>query len=151
MTAGVCHTMAIWYHSQICTISTRYIHVQDGHVCPCYEHMSQAQYHYLHHLLQFVASYSAVMAANFSTVFASMAVLYWKVFRRIRRMRKTQGKHTGTFADHRAMLSPFQFTEQNETTPLFGATQAMILEGQKDAKKRVFLFLVVFLITGIMC
>ena len=39
--------------------------------------------------------------------------------------------------------------ERNENTPLFGATQAMILEGQNDAKKRVFLFLSIFFLTGI--
>ena len=38
----------------------------------------------------------------------------------------------------------------NENRPLFGATQAMILEGQKDAKKRIFLFVSIFIITGVM-
>ena len=38
--------------------------------------------------------------------------------------------------------------ENNENTPLYGATQAMILAGQKDAKKRVFLFFAVYVITG---
>ena len=38
--------------------------------------------------------------------------------------------------------------ENNENTPLYGATLAMILAGQKDAKKRVFLFFSIYFITG---
>ncbi|CAI8027914.1 hypothetical protein GBAR_LOCUS15900 [Geodia barretti] len=38
----------------------------------------------------------------------------------------------------------------SENTPLYGATRAMILAGQKDAKKRVFLFLTIYVITGFM-
>ena len=109
----------------------------------------QAQHQYLHHLHYFITSYAAVIIANFSIVFASMAVLYWKVFRRIRHMRKTQGKiinaHLPILVHHSCTC---HHSEQNETTPLYGATQAMILEGQKDAKKRVLLFLTVFSITG---
>ena len=40
--------------------------------------------------------------------------------------------------------------ENNENTPLYGATRAMILEGHKDAKKRVFLFFLVYIFTGFM-
>ena len=42
------------------------------------------------------------------------------------------------------------FAENNENSPLYGATQAMILAGQKDAKKRVFFFFVVYIISGAM-
>ena len=42
------------------------------------------------------------------------------------------------------------FVENNENTALYGANQAMILAGQKDAKKRVFLFFAVYIITGAM-
>ena len=110
----------------------------------------QGQYRYVHHLHFFITSYAIVIIANFFTVFACMAVLYWKVFRRIRRMRKTQGKLMiiSTFAYSYHCSYTCHQSEQNETTPLYGATQAMILEGQKDAKKRVFLFLTVFFITG---
>ena len=41
-------------------------------------------------------------------------------------------------------------SENNETTHLYGATRAMILEGHKDAKKRVLLFFLVYVITGTM-
>ena len=41
------------------------------------------------------------------------------------------------------------FPERNQNRPLFGATQAMILRGQKDAEKRVGLFLSIFFITGV--
>ncbi|CAI8027916.1 hypothetical protein GBAR_LOCUS15900 [Geodia barretti] len=59
-----------------------------------------------------------------------MAVIYYKVLRQIKRMMLTQGN--------------------SENTPLYGATRAMILAGQKDAKKRVFLFLTIYVITGFM-
>ena len=121
----------------------------------------QAQHQYLHHLHYFIGSYATVITANFSTVFVCMVILYWKIFHRIRRMRKTQGKHkhiclylnidVAIISLCTAVISPYQFTEQNETMPLFGATQTVILEGQKAAKKRVFLFLAVFFITGCMC
>ena len=46
----------------------------------------------------------------------------------------------------------FSFVSENinENTPLYGATQAMILAGHKDAKKRVLLFFSVYVITGAM-
>ena len=43
----------------------------------------------------------------------------------------------------------FDLSENNESTPLYGATRAMILAGQKDAKKRVFLFFSIFFVVGI--
>ena len=76
-------------------------HVQDGQMC---HDCLQGQHRYVHHLHLFVATYTAVIIANFSTVFACMAVLYWKVFRRIRRMTKTQGKFISTVAYFNASL-----------------------------------------------
>ena len=38
--------------------------------------------------------------------------------------------------------------EQNRNTALYGATLAMILAGQKDAKKRVFLFFTIYVLSG---
>ena len=43
----------------------------------------------------------------------------------------------------------FDLSENNESTPLYGATRAMILAGQKDAKKRVFLFFSIFFVVGL--
>ncbi|CAI8022378.1 hypothetical protein GBAR_LOCUS13152 [Geodia barretti] len=83
---------------------------------------------YLLHLHYFIVSYAAVLISNFVIVLSCMAVTYYKIFRRIKRMIVTQ--------------------ENNENTPLYGATRAMILAGQKDAKKRVFLFFSVFFVTG---
>ena len=40
-------------------------------------------------------------------------------------------------------------SENTENTPLYGATRAMILAGQKDAKKRVFLFFSIFFVVGL--
>ncbi|CAI8022377.1 hypothetical protein GBAR_LOCUS13152 [Geodia barretti] len=83
---------------------------------------------YLQQLHYFIASYATVLTVNFVVVLCCMAVTYYKIFRRIKRMILTQ--------------------ENNENTPLYGATRAMILAGQKDAKKRVFLFFSVFFVTG---
>ena len=38
--------------------------------------------------------------------------------------------------------------EQNRNTTLYGATLAMILAGQKDAKKQVLLFFSVYILSG---
>ena len=43
----------------------------------------------------------------------------------------------------------YDLSENNENTPLYGATRAMILAGHKDAKKRVFLFFSIFFAVGI--
>ncbi|CAI8022381.1 hypothetical protein GBAR_LOCUS13152 [Geodia barretti] len=83
---------------------------------------------YLQQLHYFIASYATVLTVNFVVVLCCMGVTYYKIFRRIKRMILTQ--------------------ENNENTPLYGATRAMILAGQKDAKKRVFLFFSVFFVTG---
>jgi hypothetical protein len=85
---------------------------------------------YLHHLHYYVTAYSAVIVANFTTVFCCMAVIYLKAFCRIRRMILTK--------------------KNNENTPLNGATQAMILAAHKDAKKRVLIFFSVYFISGAM-
>ncbi|CAI8027918.1 hypothetical protein GBAR_LOCUS15900 [Geodia barretti] len=85
---------------------------------------------YLHHLHYLLTFYSALLILNFATVLCCMAVIYYKVLRQIKRMMLTQGN--------------------SENTPLYGATRAMILAGQKDAKKRVFLFLTIYVITGFM-
>ena len=39
--------------------------------------------------------------------------------------------------------------ERNEHSTAYRATQAMILEGQYDARKRVFLFISIYFVTGI--
>ena len=42
-----------------------------------------------------------------------------------------------------------QYAEQNRATHnLYGATEALIIRGQSQAKKRVVLFLTVFVVTG---
>ena len=46
---------------------------------------------YFAHLYHFVTSYGAVLIANFSVVFMTMAIIYYKVFCRIRNMIKAQG------------------------------------------------------------
>jgi hypothetical protein len=66
---------------------------------------------------------------NFAVVFLSMALSYCKVLHHIKRMRLRQ--------------------ERNERSAAYRATQAMILEGQYDAKKRVFLFISIYFVTGI--
>ena len=48
------------------------------------------------------------------------------------------------------IISCIFISENNENTPLYGATQAMILAGHKDAKKRVLLFFSIYVITGTM-
>ena len=45
--------------------------------------------------------------------------------------------------------STMKFSGTNESVTVYGATQAMILAGQKDAKKRVFLFFIIYFITGV--
>ena len=52
----------------------------------------QAREWYLHHLHYFTASYSSVLIANFLTVLCCMAVVYCKIFYRIRRMILMQGQ-----------------------------------------------------------
>ena len=47
------------------------------------------------------------------------------------------------------LMLHFDLSENNENTPLYGATRAMILAGQKDAKKRVFLFFSIFFVVGL--
>ena len=39
---------------------------------------------------------------------------------------------------------------ENETTPLNGATRAMVVEGQREAKKRVLIFISIYVVTGAM-
>ena len=39
--------------------------------------------------------------------------------------------------------------ERNEHSAAYRATQAMVLEGQYDAKKRVLLFISIYFVTGI--
>ncbi|CAI8022129.1 hypothetical protein GBAR_LOCUS13015 [Geodia barretti] len=85
---------------------------------------------YLHHLHDYVTAYSAVLVANFTTVFCCMVVIYLKAFCRIRRMILTK--------------------KNNENAPLNGATQAMILAAHKDAKKRVLIFFFAYFISGAM-
>lgn len=46
---------------------------------------------YLKHLQNFVAFYGATISANFLFVLVCMIIIYYKVFKRIRRMGKTQG------------------------------------------------------------
>ena len=99
---------------------------------------------YLAQLYYFMAYYSAELVANFTFVLCCMAVVYFKLFRRIRRM--IRGKCTGMLSTVYIDFS----SENNETTPLYGATRPMILEGHKDAKKRVLLFFLVYVITGTM-
>jgi hypothetical protein len=84
---------------------------------------------YLLHLHLFITSYAVVLISNFSVVFCCMAIIYYRVFRLIQQMLLTQGS--------------------TENTPLFGATRAMILDGQKKATKRIFLFFCIYFVTGI--
>ncbi|CAI8027048.1 hypothetical protein GBAR_LOCUS15487 [Geodia barretti] len=85
---------------------------------------------YRFHLHRFIMSYSVILILNFTVVFCCMAVIYFKVFRRIKHMSTQQ--------------------ENNNNATLYGATQAMILAGQKDAKKRVFIFFTIYIISGVM-
>ena len=43
------------------------------------------------HLYHFITCYAVVLVINFMVVFMCMVVIYYKVFRRIKRMRLTQG------------------------------------------------------------
>ena len=106
----------------------------------------QEQHKYLRRLQYFIASYSVVLIINYTFVLCCMAVVYYKAFRRIRRMIHTQGINFNPTQ----MKSIYQIflSERNENTPLYGATQAMILEGQRDAKRRVLLFFFSYILTG---
>ena len=48
------------------------------------------QQSFLRHLHYFITSYAVVLVANFTVVFWCMAIIYCRVFQRIRRMIKTQ-------------------------------------------------------------
>jgi hypothetical protein len=97
---------------------------------------------YLHYLHFYVTSYSLLLTSNFAIVFCCMVVIYFKAFRRIRHMRLMQGKSTN------CMHWKLCCTDR-ENMPLLGATRAMILEGLRDAKKRVFFFVAIFFVTGL--
>ena len=58
-------------------------------------------------------------------------------------------RESATLKVYALKSGPFHSSDNNENTPLYGATRAMILAGQKDAKKRVFLFISIFFVTGI--
>ena len=103
---------------------------------------------YLDQLVYFIISYSTLLVANFTFVFCCMALVYYKSFRRIRQMILTQGR--GLFLIFFSFMFYFVSENINENTPLYGATLAMILAGHKYAKKRVFIFFSVYVITGTM-
>ena len=103
----------------------------------------------MHNVHYFVMSYSIVLIANFTTVFCCMAVIYLKAFCRIKRM--TQSKQHCIYICHTKISCIILSSEtNNENTPLYGANQAIILAGHKEAKKRVLVFFSVYLITGAM-
>lgn len=104
----------------------------------------------LHH---YISAYSAVLMVNFTIVLVSMLVIYYKAFQCIRHMVATLGRLKKIFNNFQSAQSLWNdigcFIGKNENTPLCGANLSMILAGHKDAKKRVFLFISVYFITGI--
>ena len=88
-----------------------------------------------------------MLVINFTVVLCSMTVVYFMVFRRIRRMINLHGK---TFSNQSYHYNVLNFSERDENRPLCGATQAMVLQGQKDARRRVCLFFTIYIITGFM-
>ena len=102
----------------------------------------------MHNLHNFVTSYAIILVANFTTVFCCMAVIYLKAFCRIKRM--TQSKQS-VYLSHKVYRCIILSSEtNNENTPLYGANQAIILAGHKEAKKRVLVFFSVYFISGAM-
>ena len=102
---------------------------------------------YLAHLHYFITSYSTVLISNFTIVFLAMSVIYYKVFYRIRHMILTKG--VDGVMDFKCYCVHENFPGYTEHAPIFGATRAKILEGQKGAKRRVLLFFSIYIISGI--
>ncbi|CAI8056984.1 hypothetical protein GBAR_LOCUS31039 [Geodia barretti] len=90
-------------------------------------HNTDGRKSYLVLLHSFITSYAAVLLTNFCVVLVSMIVVYCAILMRIRHIR-----------------------QENETTPLNGATRAMVVEGQREAKKRVLIFISIYVVTGAM-
>ena len=55
--------------------------------------------------------------------------------------------HGKTFSNQSYHYNVLSFSENR---PLCGATQAMVLQGQNNARKRVCLFFTIYIITGFM-
>lgn len=72
---------------------------------------------------------SVIIAAHYIIVFPLLVLYYYRVLKHIRKIRKDyEGKNTSS---------------------LYGATEAVIVRGHSQAKHRVFLFLTVFVVTGL--
>lgn len=92
-----------------------------------------------------------MVALHYMIGFTLLVVIYFLILRRIRRMRKVHGMII--FSLPLAVLCKwsiiFWCTEQNRMTHHFyGATETLIIRGQSQAKKRVILFLTIFVVTG---
>jgi len=102
----------------------------------------------------FIASYGLVVGTNYLVVFVLLVIIYYKILKRIKRMRIIHGKwkekeKRKKETDLLPLFLGFLYLEQNHSTHnLYGATEALIIRGQSQARKRVIYFLTVFIISG---
>ena len=102
---------------------------------------------------------AVVIAAHYIIAFPLLVVYYYRVLKHIRKIRRDHGESNTVLQSVNkilrciSLLSTHTHThtpaEGNTSSSLYGATEAVIVRGHSQAKHRVFLFLTVFVITGL--
>lgn len=96
-----------------------------------------------------VASYGLVLVGSYLVGFVLLVIVYWKILKLIQRMKKTFGIGIHVYlTSHVCTSILFIIVEQTGLHKTYGVTSNIIMQGQSQAKQRVFFFLTVFLISG---